>query len=167
MTHSNQKHTPEPIWVKCSSQRPPNRSGSFRFRITAEILGLELAPEWTEEMHLCGMGHSEREWWPLSTQHWDGYRRYFTGDFEWRELTDKEAEVEGQNIVWHGLDLLPSPFTGKPPVVGYHGRWIGAPPNKAEWLSLKSHMVDSIGWRNAARMKKAWNTRPEHLKGGE
>lgn len=158
------EHTKEP-WKACKLERPPNQSGSFRFRITAEILGLTLTPEWTAKMQSCGMGFGDNEWWPSGLHHWDGYRRYFTGSYEWRELTDDEDS--SKNIVWNGLDLLPSPFTHKQPVVGYLGRWIGAPPDKPKWLSIKSHMVDSLGWTDAARLRDAWNKRPEHLKGGE
>lgn len=153
----------ETEWTKCSNKRPPNHAGKFRFRITADILGIVMAPEWTADMQSCGMGYGDNEWWPEGLHHWNGARRYFTADFEWRELTSSEADADEKNIVWNGLDLADCPFTGRQPVVDYYGRWIGAPPNKAEWLSIKSHMVDSIGWRDAVRMRTAWNARPDQM----
>ncbi|EPX84749.1 hypothetical protein [Salipiger mucosus] len=142
-------------WMRCREHRPPNEPGEIRVRVTEEILGLVMTPEWTTEMRLCGMGFGESEWWPNELCHWNGSRRRFIADYEWRPVLDGDPK----GIIWHGLDMLDCPFTGKQPEVGYLGRWIGAPPNRAEWLSLRSHLVDRNGFIDAARMRDAWNQR--------
>jgi len=95
----------------------------------------------------------ESEYWP-SCSHWDGWNRSVPAGLEWRV-----AEPDEKDIYWGGLDLLPCPFTGKPPIVTYLGQWITAPAYCPEWLGIKSHMVDSLGWRDAAKMRDVWNTR--------
>lgn len=146
-------------WLKCKQVAPPNEKGFVRVRITKEILGLEMTPEWTTEMGFCGMGYKDSEWWPSGIHRWDGYRRYFIGDYEWRPAID--ADQDG--VIWHGLELLPCPFTGLAPKIDYLGKWIGAPPDQAKWLSIKSHLVKSLGWESATKMRDAWNMRATPL----
>lgn len=146
---------PSNPWTRWSIQRPAEQMLSYRWRIPARpILGLTMSPEWTGKLRLCGMGYSDAQYWPDCSD-WDGYRRSVPAGLEWRVASDNEKD-----ITWVGLDLLPCPFTGKRPVVSYHGRWIGAPPFCPEYLSIRSHMVESNGWREAARMRDAWNRRP-------
>ncbi len=142
-------------WRECKIEEMPQERCDIRVRCTAKILGLEMTPEWTTGMRLCGMGHGPNQWWPDGLHHWNGYRRYFIAPYEWREIEEGDAD----GVTWHGLDLLPCPFTGKQPIVGYTGIWTVAPPNKAESLSLKSQFVNQHGFRDAAKMRDAWNTR--------
>lgn len=97
-------------WTRWSERRPPNARGSYRYRAAFDLLGVPVTAEWNEEMHLCGMGYGDSEWWPLSPCRWDGYRRYITIDnLEWSLCADDDPP----GVVWHGLNLLPCPFTGK------------------------------------------------------
>lgn len=143
-------------WTLWSDSRPPNASGSYRYRCRCEILGLVLTPEWTEKMTLCGMGHGDSEWWPLSPCHWDGYQRYIThAGLEWSEISPNDPE----GVVWGGLDMLPCPFTGAPPRIQAHGRYIGAPLWHSEAISVGSRAVASRRFTSTKAMVEAWNTR--------
>jgi hypothetical protein len=147
-------------WTKWTDKRPDDQKLSYRWRVSARIiLGMMLRPEWTGNMRLVGMGYGEPEWWPPFSN-WDGYSRTVDPSLEWRLASEGEGE---NNILWGGLELLPCPFTGKPPQVTYCGRWIGAPPYLAESLSIESYLVRSSGWRNASGMAEAWNVRPASL----
>lgn len=141
-------------WTKWSDRRPIDTDVTYRWRISPRmILGLMLAPEFSGKMRLCGMGYADSEYWPPYS-YWDGYSRSVPDDLEWRVAQPDETDIK-----WVGLDLLPCPFTGKEPKVEYSGRWIGAPPWSPESFSIKSHMVDSLGWSNVAEMRDAWNLR--------
>lgn len=144
-------------WVRWHDERPKDGSALYRWRVPEmKILGMMLRPEWTAPLRLCGMGHSDREYWPLFS-HWNGYRRTLPKGTEWRLAANDEGE---NNIYWGGLELDNCPFTGKVPYVGYHGQYIGAPPYRPEWLHLTSHLVDKTGFRSALKMQQLWNTRP-------
>ncbi|GGE36549.1 hypothetical protein GCM10007276_12550 [Agaricicola taiwanensis] len=141
-------------WTRWAVERPADTKAKYRWRIEPrEILGMLLRPEWTDKLALCGMGYADAEWWP-SFSDWNGYRRSVHPTLEWRLTEDDETDT-----YWGGLELLPSPFTGKPPVVSASTRYIGAPEYLVESLSLSSFMVKSHGWRDAAAMQRAWNTR--------
>lgn len=141
-------------WKRWADERPPSGPGVYRWRATVEVLGKTLTPEWTEKMERVGMGYGDPEYWPLSPCHWDGYRRYMTADVEWRELRDDDPE----GVVWHGFNLLPCPFSGKPPKIEYSARYIGAPPYRPESLVIRSFMVHKW-FRDANSLEKEWNTR--------
>lgn len=144
-------------WTLWAERRPEDTKALYRWRIPAcKILGMDLRPEWSDKLRFVGMGYGDPEWWPPFSN-WDGYRRTLPAGTEWRLAAEHEAE---DDIFWGGLDLLPSPFTGKPPKVGYCGQFIGAPPYRPDWLKITSHMVNSIGWKDARKMQDAWNTRP-------
>ncbi len=144
------------VWTKWADERPPNEAGTFRYRVRAEILGMIVTPEWSEKMELCGMGYGEREWWPLTSCYWDGYRRFIThAGLEWSLPRDDDAP----DVTWHGLELLPCPFTGKPPRVKAQGRYIGAPTWHSEALWISSQVVPQIRFTSAKRMVEVWNTR--------
>lgn len=147
-------------WTLWSEQRPTDTAAAYRWRIPARvILGLEMRPEWTDKLSHVGMGYSDREWWP-GCSHWDGCRRTVSAGLEWRPAADGETD-----ILWGGLDLLPCPFTGQKPRVEFSGRWSGAPPYQPEYLSLTSWMVQSNGWRDARKMRDAWNRRADPAPG--
>lgn len=146
----------ERAWTRWSDSRPPNAPGKHRYRVKAKILGLDLMPEWTEAMTLCGMGHGDNEWWPLTSCHWDGYRRQITTpDLEWSEHQESDADT----IVWGGLDLLPCPFTGAAPTVEAQGRYIGAPLWHSEALWISSPSVPQRRFTDAKAMVASWNRR--------
>lgn len=143
-------------WTRWSDQRPPNAAGEFRYRASFNLLGLPVTAEWTEKMHLCGMGYGDSEWWPLRPCHWNGYRRYITIDnLEWSPVT----AYDPADIVWHGLDLLPCPFTGKLPKIETSGQYIGAPLWRSEAIWISSPAVPKRRWTDARAMVTAWNTR--------
>lgn len=143
-------------WTLWAEQRPPNAHGSYRYRATFPFLGLVVTAEWTEEMHLCGMGYGDHEWWPLRSCYWDGYRRYITiKGLEWSPLTAYDTD----EIVWHGLDLLPCPFTGRPPKLEPSGQFIGAPLWRSEAVWLSSPAIPKRRWTDAKAMLASWNTR--------
>lgn len=147
---------PDTDWTLWYERRPVDTQALYRWRIASrKICGMELRPEWSGKLHLCGMGYGASEWWP-SGSHWDGYRRTMPKSLEWRLA--KAEEPEG-TIFWGGLDLLPCPFTGALPRVTYSGRWIGAPPWEVEYLNLKSYLVDTH-FRDANKLAAAWNQRP-------
>ena len=143
-----------PEWKLWAKERPPDGEKKYRWRIPEQmVLGMNLRPEWVAKLESVGMGYSDNEWWPLFS-HWDGYRRTIPKGTEWRDLEEGEDEA----IIWNGLDLLPCPFSGKPPHIDYHGQWIGAPPYRAEYLIL-SFRFGTSRWTNVETMQNAWNTR--------
>lgn len=143
-------------WTKWSDQRPPNERGSFRYRATFDLLGVTVSPEWTEEMHYCGMGYGDSEWWPVRLCHWDGYQRRITiANLEWSPV----LAYDPSGIVWNGLDLLPCPFTGKAPTIEASGRYIGAPLWHSEAVWISSPFVPKRRWTSLKAMRDAWNTR--------
>lgn len=143
-------------WTFWRDQRAPNARGSYRFRATFPFLGLTVTAEWTEELSLCGMGYGDGEWWPLRCCHWDGYSRRITNPtLEWSPLQAYDPE----GTVWTGLDLLPCPFTGKPPTLKPSGRYIGAPLWHSEAVWISSPRVPQQRWTDAKAMQRAWNTR--------
>lgn len=143
-------------WTLWSDQRCPNAQGSYRFRASFTLLGVPVTAEWTEELRLCGMGYGESEWWPLRPCYWDGYRRYITNStLEWSPVQAYDPE----HVVWHGLDLLPCPFSGKPPTIELSGQYIGAPLWRSEAVWISSPGVPKRRWTDAAAMQRHWNTR--------
>jgi hypothetical protein len=143
-------------WTLWSDQCCPNERGSYRFRATFKFLGLDVTAEWTEELSLCGMGYGDSEWWPVRCCHWDGYRRYITiSELYWSPVQAYDAD----ETVWHGLDLLPCPFTGKPPKIEPSGRYIGAPLWRSEAVWISSPGVPRRRWIDAKAMQAFWNTR--------
>ena len=143
-------------WTLWSDQRPPNAGGSYRYRATFPLLGLTVTAEWTAEMRLCGMGYGDNEWWPQHLHHWDGYRRYITHKgLEWSPLQASDPE----GIVWHGIDLLPCPFTGRSPTIEPSGQFIGAPLWRTGAVWLSSPGVPKRRWIDAKKMQASWNTR--------
>lgn len=149
------------IWTRWNDARPEDPTKFYRWRAGVfDLLGMKLCPEWSEKMSRCGMGYGEPEYWPLSACHWDGRSRYPHSPYlEWREATPEEADARAP-ILWGGLDLLPCPFSGRTPRVGYSGRYIGAPPYHADSLYISNWMggLDHY-WNNAAKMQARWNTR--------
>jgi len=142
-----------PTWTLWKDQRPTDHTISYRWRIKPRlILGMMLQPEWTDCLHLVGMGHDAAEYWPNCSS-WDGYKRTVPDDLEW------SMSVRTDETIYHGLDLLPSPFTGLPPMIGANVKWVGAPLWQVESFSLQSFLVSSHGWKNAKKMQDAWNTR--------
>lgn len=152
----NPRVTQEREWTRWSDQRPPNARGVYRYRASFDLLGLPVTAEWEEEMHLCGMGYSDSEWWPLSPCYWNGYRRYITNDtLEWSSV----RSYDQPGVLWQGLDLLPCPFTGKAPTVSAQGKYIGAPLWQSEAVWIGSPAVPKRRFTNAKAMVAAWNTR--------
>lgn len=143
-------------WTRWADARPTDHKIPYRWRVSPRVvLGLKMQPEWTERLQRCGMGYSDPEWWPVFSD-WDGYRRTVDPTLEWRVALLGEDET-----VWHGLDLLPSPHTGLPPMIAAQLRWAGCPPYKASSLKLTSWMVNSGGWESAKEMAEAWNRRAD------
>lgn len=150
MTHVDRE------WTLWSDHRPPNAPGRHRYRVRANICGMVMQPEWTEEMRLCGMGYSDSEYWPLVSCRWDGYQRYITHKgLEWSPLQEQDPA----GIVWGGLNLLPCPFTGTTPTISAQGQYIGAPLWHSEALWIGSSGVPKRRFTNAKDMVVAWNTR--------
>lgn len=142
-------------WTLWAEQRPTDTRAAYRWRIPERmILGAMLRPEWTAELRLCGMGYADSEWWPAGS-HWDGYNRTVPAGLEWRL-----AEADETETVWGGLDLLPDPWTGKPPRVEVSTRYVAAPCWQAKSFSIK-HRFGGLGphWENVPAMVRAWNTR--------
>lgn len=167
LLHIKQRIEGEEVWQLWSEVRPTDTKAKYRWRVPERMIcKMLLRPEWTEELYLCGMGWGPQEWWPVFSR-WDGYNRSVVSGLEWRLAKDDETE-----IFWGGLDLLPSPFTGKAPVVRCTTPYIGAAPYQAERLSIHSWMVESCGWADATKMQSTWNRRDTALqstqaKGGE
>ena len=144
------------IWTKWSDKRTPNDDKTYRFRVYANILGTNMSVEWSEKQRSCGMGYADPQYWPMMPCHWDGYRRYIThASLEWSESIVGDSE----DVVFHGLNLLSCPFTGKQPIIKWSGRYIGAAPYELEWIGIKSYLVDSLGWRDVKQMCDTWNKR--------
>lgn len=141
-------------WTRWNDHRPTDHKAQYRWRVSPrEILGLTMQPEWTVKLKCVGMGYSN-EWWPDCSR-WDGYRRTVDSSLEWRMAKDYEIEP-----TFHGLELLPNPFTGLAPRVVTLGRYIGSPIWELQWIGIESYLVRSLGWTNAAKMRDAWNRRP-------
>jgi hypothetical protein len=146
-------------WALWNVQRCPNERGSYRFRASFDFLGLPVTAEWTEELRLCGMGYGDSEWWPLNACRWDGYNRYITNpSLEWSPL----HAYDSAGTVWHGIDLLPCPFTGKAPTLEPCGRYICAPLWHSEAVYISSPGVPKRRWTNARLMQAHWNTRADN-----
>ncbi|MFG1399925.1 hypothetical protein [Roseixanthobacter pseudopolyaromaticivorans] len=141
-------------WMRWYDQRPTDHKAQYRWRVSPrKILGLTMQPEWTCRLRCVGMGYGDNEWWPDGSD-WDGYRRSIDHSLEWRLAKDCETEP-----TFHGLELLPNPFTGLAPKVVTLGRWIGSPVWEAQWIGIESYLVKSLGWTDAAKMRDAWNRR--------
>lgn len=144
-------------WKRWYDERPTDHKIKYRWRLgkPRNICGKDLTPEWTAPLELCGMGWGPNEWWP-EYSNWDGYKRTVPRDLEWRPM----AEGESEETIYHGFNLLPCPFTGLQPKVQLYDSWVGAGPWIGRKMSIKSYMVDSVGWYSANDMEKAWNRRP-------
>lgn len=141
-------------WTKWADERPTDTNLFYRWSIPArKICGLMLRPEWTGALVSCGMGFGENEWWPRWS-HWDGYVRSVDPELEWRPAAKDEIETN-----WEGLDLLPDPWTGKPPKIETKRLWINAPVYEVEWFGITHQFGRSLGWTNAADMMNQWNNR--------
>lgn len=141
-------------WRLWSEVRPTDTKAAYRWRVPERMIcGMMLRPEWSGKLRLVGMGYDENEWWPGGS-HWNGYVRTVANGLEWRFA--EEGEVDP---VYHGLELLPSPFTGRAPKVEPKTRYIGAAPYDVESFNLKSYLVTTYGWTDARAMQNAWNTR--------
>lgn len=146
-------------WTKWLEKRTPNDDKTYRFRAFANILGTDMFVEWSEKQRFCGMGYAEGEYWPSNPSTWDGYRRYITNkSLEWSELTESDSTDE-EDVIYHGLNLLPCPFTGKKPKVVFLPRYFGAAPYELDWIGIESYLVKSLGWKNCEEMCKVWNKR--------
>jgi hypothetical protein len=139
-------------WEKWKVERTPDDNRVYRFRTYANVLGTDMWVEWSEQQCLCGMGFYASQYWPIGPCYWDGYRRYMTSDIEWSESIDGDSK----EVIFHGLNLLPCPFTGKPPKVLHFTR---RAPYQLEWIGIESHMVKSTCWGNVKEMCEAWNMR--------
>ena len=142
-------------WNKYSEVKPPEVKKLYRWRVSPRmILGLELQPEWTEELsHL--MGRPEELFPP--TGHWNGFRVEVEPTLEWRECLENENTKKAP-ITWNGLDLLPCPFTGEVPNVKAAGGYMGCPPYKCEYLVVEAAFNNSR-WDNAKNLMNCWNKR--------
>lgn len=150
------------VWTAWADKRPDDHKALYRWRIPARMIcGLLLRPEWTEKLELCGMGWSDSEWWP-ATSDWNGYVRKVAPGLEWRLAKSDET-----GTTWEGLGLLPDPWTGKPPRVSVKTRWIGAPCYVAESFNISHRFGTSYGWTDAAKMVAAWNDRSTHPTGAD
>lgn len=140
-------------WRLWKEEKATDPTKLYRWRVSKRlILGMELQPEWGDKLSLIlGMGCNE--YWPPYSD-WNGYKRTLDKTLEWREALPGELGIQ-----WNGLELLPSPFTGKQPNIIYSGRWVTAPPYQPEWLGIRSYLVESLGWTIAADMQRTWNTR--------
>lgn len=141
-------------WTLWEDKRPDDTTAMYRWRVPPRMVcGLLLQPEWSEKLALCGMGHSDSEWWPV-TSDWNGYTRSVATGLEWRLAEPGETDP-----TWVGLDLLPDPWTGLPPRVSAKTRWVSAPCYIAESFSISHRFGTSYGWTDGAKMVAAWNAR--------
>lgn len=146
-------------WKLWYDERPTDTKVKYRWRLRNErkLCGKMLQPEWTAALQLCGMGWGPNEWWPEYSD-WNGYVRSVPKDMEWRPMIESESE----ETIYHGFNLLPSPFTGLPPKVEGYGGYIGAGPWIIDKMGIKSYMVNSVGWHDANEMERMWNRRPNN-----
>lgn len=141
-------------WTAWAERRPMDPKALYRWRIPPRMIcGVMLQPEWSSKLVLCGMGYDDAEYWPEGSS-WNGYVRSVAKGLEWRL-----AEPEETEIVWHGLDLLPDPWTGKPPRIGTNLRWIAAPVYEVESFSIGHYFGTSYGWTDLNKLMQAWNQR--------
>lgn len=147
-------------WEFWSDSKPTNIALLYRFRIPRrEILSLEMQPEWTSSLKQLPWDKSLLipEFIPI----WQKKKEFgeIPQGLEWRVATESEPEY---SVSWHGLDLLPCPFTGEEPLVSYSGSRILCPPYEATIISIQTTMVAQISWTNAKQLRDAWNTRYDH-----
>ncbi len=146
------------IWTKWSDKRTPEDGNIYRFRVATKVLGMDMVVEWSEEQRSCGMGYGEPRYWPLTPCHWDGYRRYMiNNNIEWSFLQEGDSK-DSKDVIFHGLNLIPCPFTGKQPKVRWFGRYCSSPPFILEWIGVQSHIIDFTR-RDANELQKLWNQR--------
>lgn len=139
-------------WTAWSKERPTDTGATYRWRLPErKILGAMLVPEWNDKLHCVGMGYADNEWW-AGCSHWDGWNRTVPKGLEWRLATEDDPL-----ITYGGLDLVPDPWTGRPPRVEPVGRWIAAPCYEIEAVYLRCRF-GSTRWESIPRMVAAWNS---------
>ncbi len=139
--------------------RPPEHLQRTPLRwlvVNVQCLGRRMAVEWTDKQSLCGMGYGDSEWWPPGST-WNGYTRRLLADYWWHELPD--GDDAQMRCIFHGLDLLPCPFTGNRPVMQPSTRYIGAPPFLVERVTLSS-WIAKVSESSADVLEQHWNRRP-------
>lgn len=145
-------------WIKWSQARPQDPAKLYRWRVSPRlILGLELQPEWTEKMRLCGMGYKDSEYWPASATYWDGSNRTYDPSLEWREALENEKESD-EFIQWNGLNLLNNPFDDSVPKIKIFRMYASSPPYEIEYMSIDSGFIHFIS-RDAKHLVEKWNQR--------
>ena len=145
------------LWrVDC---RPPSRLGGDPIRWLAQdvpCLGRRMDVEWTDKQSYCGMGYGPHEWWPPGS-HWNGSSRRLYARYWWKELP--EGDSGEMRCVYHGLYLLPCPFTGNLPAMSPSTRYIGAPPFLVDNVTLSS-WIAKVSASRADHLEELWNRRP-------
>ena len=144
-------------WKLWTEERPKDTSKLYRFRASWQnILGLELRPEWTDEIVLNPRwGADLDDFYPHSFLNRKSLRK--RRDIEWREALPNEIEGH-KGVFWNGLDLLPCPFTGKMPVVEYSTRHWTAQPFESERMWIETDYF-KITANDARELRDIWNTR--------
>lgn len=159
---------PAPEWKRWYDERPPNERAILAFRLRdVVVLGATVTVEWVDELHCCGMGYADAEWWP-GWSHWNGYDRSLPKDLEWRRPTPIEykhcAEAYSHqrptDVTYTGpnVALLPDPFTGHPPRVEGRTRFIGAGPWLLEGVSIGGYL-GAVHRSSFVEAAKVWNYR--------
>lgn len=148
-------------WTLWSEQRPTDHKLLYSWRVSPCMIGgLELTPEWTDNLSLHGMGYADSEYWPHCSD-WDGYRRTVPTSLEWSVAL--EGAKKGQ-FKFHGLELDPCRYCASEMRIEWSGPWICAPIWKANQFSIQCSgcgLVKAQYFKDLKRVMEALNRKQD------
>jgi hypothetical protein len=145
-------------WFSFSDVKP-SEEGLYKFKLPyRNVGGLELQPEWVDEVKDRGGYNEPQNLWPAFA-HWDGYSRSVPSGLKWRPLKENEKKDDYQ---FNGLDLKDCPFCGSKAKVNWNYTFIGSRIFNAHEFSIACtgcYLAKSPTTSDLKRMVEIWNKR--------